>query len=266
VDNPTLDLFDGHLRSALRRITNTSLSDTQWLQASLPIKHGGLGMCQVCSLALPAFLASAASTSDLQSQILLASACTADTHFDTYLADWQAAHAPLSPLDPLLVKQSVWDKPGILSSHTTVVTAISDSCQTARFFAAAAPHSGDWLLALPVTSCGLRLTDEAVRVAVALHLSCSVYVAHTCRCGVLVDAQGIHGSVCKQASSRIARHQAINDVIARAITAAGVPVTKEAVGLARLDGKRPDGLTLIPWQGSTPMTWDVTVVSTLADS
>ena len=56
VDNPALDLFDGHLRSALSRITKTSLSDTQWLQASLPIKHGGLGIRQVCSLALPAFL------------------------------------------------------------------------------------------------------------------------------------------------------------------------------------------------------------------
>jgi len=62
----------------------------------------------------------------------------------------------------------------------------------------------------------------------------SVCVAHTCRCGALVDAQGIHGSVCKQALSKIARYQATNDVIARAITAAGVPVTKEPVGLTRL--------------------------------
>ena len=87
VDNPAFDLFDGHLRSALSRITNTSLSDKKWLHASLPIKHGGLGIRQVRSLALPAFMASAASTSDIQSQILLASACTADTHFDTCLAD-----------------------------------------------------------------------------------------------------------------------------------------------------------------------------------
>jgi len=107
VDNPALDLFDGRLRSALIRIINTSLSDTQWLQASLSIKHGGLGIRQVL-LVLHAFLASAASTSDLQSQILLASACTADTQFDTYLADWQVAHGPLSPSDPLPVKQSVW--------------------------------------------------------------------------------------------------------------------------------------------------------------
>jgi len=38
------------------------------------------------------------------------------------------------------------------------------------------------------------------------------------------------------------------------------------VGLTRQDGKRPDGLTLIPWKAGKPLTWDVTVVSTLAAS
>jgi len=33
-----------------------------------------------------------------------------------------------------------------------------------------AEHSGDWLLALPLASCGLHLDDEAVRVAVCLRL------------------------------------------------------------------------------------------------
>ena len=72
--------------------------------------------------------------------------------------------------------------------------------------------------------------------------------------------------MCKQAPGKIARHQAVNDTVARAISAAGVPITKEPVGLTRLDGQRPDGLTLIPWQGGKSLTWDVTVVSTLADS
>ena len=266
VDNPALDLFDGCLRSALSRISNTNISDTQWLQASLPIKHGGLGVRQVRSLALPAFLASAASTLDLQSQILSASSCTTDSHFDSYLSVWQAAHGSLSSSDPLPDKQSFWDKPGILSSRAIVEASISDPHQMARFLAAVAPHSGDWLLALPVSSCGLRLADEAVRVAVALRLGCSVCIAHTCRCGAVADAQGLHGLVCKQAPSKTTRHQAINDVIARAVTSAGIPVTKEPVGLTRLDGKRPDGLTLTPWQGGKALTWDVTVVSTLADS
>jgi len=45
---------------------------------------------------------------------------------------------------------------------------------------------------------------------------------------------------------------------------AGITATKEPSGLVREDGKRPDGLTLIPWQCGKSLAWDVTVVSTLA--
>ena len=41
---------------------------------------------------------------------------------------------------------------------------------------------------------------------------------------------------------------------------------KEPQGLSRDDGKRPDGLTLVPWQSGRSATWDVTVVHTLAAS
>ena len=47
---------------------------------------------------------------------------------------------------------------------------------------------------------------------------------------------------------------------------ADIPATKEPVGLMRLDGKRPDGLTLIPWQAGRSLTWDVTVAHTTAES
>jgi hypothetical protein len=41
---------------------------------------------------------------------------------------------------------------------------------------------------------------------------------------------------------------------------------KEPSGLSRSDGRRPDGLTQIPWQNGKALTWDVTVATTLADS
>ena len=47
---------------------------------------------------------------------------------------------------------------------------------------------------------------------------------------------------------------------------ADVPSTKEPAGLLRGDGKRPDGLTLVPWKRGRSLTWDVTVVDTLASS
>jgi hypothetical protein len=33
-----------------------------------------------------------------------------------------------------------------------------------------------------------------------------------------------------------------------------------------LNGKRPDGMALVPWIKGQPLVWDVTVVDTLADS
>ena len=36
--------------------------------------------------------------------------------------------------------------------------------------------------------------------------------------------------------------------------------------LSRTDGKRPDGLTLVPWQRGKSVTWNVTVTDTVADS
>jgi len=47
---------------------------------------------------------------------------------------------------------------------------------------------------------------------------------------------------------------------------AKILLTKEPSDLFRSDGKRPEGLTLIPWQRGLSLTWDVTVATTLADS
>ena len=81
VDNKHLAEFDNLLRSAVVNIANTNLSDDQWLQASLPISMGGLGVRRVTSLALPAFLASAASTKELQDTILSRTECNEDQFF-----------------------------------------------------------------------------------------------------------------------------------------------------------------------------------------
>jgi len=85
--------------------------------------------------------------------------------------------------------------PGITQVRQVVEESKLDAFQRAQFLAASAPHSRDWLLALPIASCGLRLDAEAIRVAVALRLSLDLGAPHTCRCGALVDACGQHGLV-----------------------------------------------------------------------
>ena len=266
VDHVALDKFDNLLRSAIGRITNCDLSDSQWLQATLTIKEGGLGVRRVASLALPAFLASAVSSLPLQDAILSSGCGQQDTFLAAYQTTWSSMYGP-PPVSSSLHKQSVWDKPGMLCDKARVVAGLNSERQKASFLAASSRHSGDWLMALPITACGLKLDDEAVRVAVALRLGLDLCGPHPCAlCSSPVDAWGTHAFVCKHAPGRISRHHVINDSFARAFASAGVPVKKEPSGLLLNDSKRPDGLTLIPWRAGKPLAWDVTVAATHADS
>jgi hypothetical protein len=264
-----LQKFDELLRECVCSITNTDLSDVQWIQASLPVKNGGLGVRRVSSLAPSAFLASAAGTRDLQDTILSKCDAPADSAVDDALAQWSVVHGQSGALPPVgsaSTKQQEWDKPSIAADVARLNASLPGRHHQARLLAVSAPHSGDWLHALPISSCGLRLDDEAVRIAVGLRLGAKLCEPHQCPCGAEVGPEGTHGLACKRSAGRITRHHALNDLVYRALGRANIPAVKEPVGLLRSDGKRPDGLTQIPWQTGKCLTWDVTVTDTLAES
>ena len=74
------------------------------------------------------------------------------------------------------------------------------------------------------------------------------------------------GCAVLQESGRVQRHAWLNDLIHGALIRAETPAVKEPQGLSSDDGKRPDGLTLVPWQSGRSATWDVMVAHTLATS
>ena len=58
---------------------------------------------------------------------------------------------------------------------------------------------------------------------------------------------------CKKSTQRHIRHSMLNDILWRAVKKALVPACKEPVSLSRIDSKRPDGATLVPWACGKPM-------------
>src|SRR6218665_3847401 len=163
-------------------------------------------------------------------------------------------------------KQRIWDRPLLERVMDEMADSLPSVSDQARWRAVTAPHAGDWLQAMPIASCGLKLDDEAVKVVVGLRLGTNLCEPQTFVCGQQVTAQGHHGLSCIRGFGRQARHGVINDVIYRALTKAGYPTVKEPPELVRSDGKRPDGLTLIPLRAGRSLDWDATVADTLAAS
>ncbi|GAU90677.1 hypothetical protein RvY_03058-2 [Ramazzottius varieornatus] len=66
-------------------------------------------------------------------------------------------------------------------------------------------NSGFWLHALPSSSLGNLLDNNALRVSVGIHLSAKVCRPHICHCGASVDQYGQYGLSCKFSGGRYSR-------------------------------------------------------------
>ena len=267
--SPHLEAYDSELRSTLSEVLNIDLEDdSSWLQASLPVGYGGVGIRRATQLAPSAFLASAAGSSVLTDRILPDRfRGTSYPEVDQALSEWSKGHDQPPPPSPEDKRQKAWDAPRVQESYDTLLDNAPDARSRARLLAVATRESGAWLHALPISAIGLRMDDDVIRTATGLRLGAPICRPHYCQhCHVEVDKLGTHGLSCVKSAGRHSRHAAINSIVQRSLAAAKIPSTLEPSGLFRSDGKRPDGITIAPWRFGRSLVWDVTCPDTYASS
>ena len=111
------------------------------------------------------------------------------------------------------------------------------------------------------------MDDDTVRVAVGLRWGAPLCRPHNCHhCVLEVDSLATHGLNCRWSEGRHYRHAALNDTVHRTLSAAKIPSRLEPSGLFCEDGKRPDGITLVPCKSRRLLVWDVTCPDTFAPS
>ena len=177
-----LSSFDCLQRSLLESICNIHLTDSAWLQASLPATFGGLGVRSAVMLAPSAFLASAAGCASLSQVILPERLHNQDSNVCTEaMLAWSSASpvAVVSPTGSDATRQKFWDLP-IIEGHFESLLATADSRGRARLLASKQKESGAWLTSPPVSALGLRMGNETIRTAVGLRLGASLCVPHYC--------------------------------------------------------------------------------------
>ena len=257
-----LRAIDDLIKSAFSAITNTQLTDESWRQARLPVRYGGIGIRTAEDISSSAFLASHYSSEDLVARILRPTNLDRQPVPEGALRCWQqkAPGAP-TPADPKA--QRMWDD-AVCKHEADALLAEADQVSRARLLAAREEGTGAWLHALPSPTLGTLMDDECTRITIALRIGAEVCQPHKCRCGRKVDRLGHHPLSCVYSAGRNPRHAALNDIIKRALTSAGIPCHLEPRGLDRGDGRQPDGVTIFPFRQGRPLTWDATCSDTYA--
>jgi hypothetical protein len=268
--NGELLRFDDFIRNTLQSLINVSLSDTAWDQASLPVSFGGLGIRKASDVALPAYISSTIASHDLVINLLpnqLHSMVGTKTEsFLSAIRVWEnktnsnACDTSYSP------RQKSWDKALMAVAKDRLLNDACDTLEKARLLAATSVNSGAFLNARPCSSIGTRLDNSTLRIAIGLRLGAPLCAPHICVCGQYVDCRGTHGLSCRQAAGRLSRHNSVNSLIKRALASAEIPSRLEPTALERNDGKRPDGMSLVPWKEGRCLVWDFTCPDTLATS
>ena len=171
-----------------------------------------------------------------------------------------------TPSPPAPPVQRIWDSQCCEVQADLLLDAAADVVDRARLLASRAPGSGDWLHALPLSSVGLKLDNATVRRFAGLRLGAPVVRPHICVWRAMVTADGHHGLFCRRGSGRHSRHNQINDLLCHAFVSSGTSATREPQGLCTSSGKRPDGVTQIPWSRGRCLAWDATCPNTFAES
>ena len=266
-----LQSWDEQLLSIVSRIMNIDFrpGDPAWLQATLAVGSGGLGFRSGLHLAPSAFLASAAGASALMQQLLpphLASISYCEQH--SALSVWHSSlpEETLPPTGCSRNKQKSWDKQRVDHVFHSLLHNCKDEVSKARLLAASCIQSGAWLNAPPVSSLGLRMSNDTIRIATGLRVGAAICQKHACAfCGMEVDQLGYHGLSCVSSQGRIVLHNSVNNVIyhwqqQKCLLAWSHPDCISA------DGNRPDGITVIPWSEGKFLVWDATCVDTFCQS
>ena len=104
-------------------------------------------------------------------------------------------------------------------------------------------------------------------MAAGLRLGLKLVESHRCPCGTVVTRDARHKLSCAlSASGREARHEAINDLISRALRQADVANAREPAGLSTREDFRPDGVTTGSWSRGKRLIWDASVKDVFATS
>ena len=214
-----LERFDSGQRQCLQMILGSSISDQSWIQATLPMRMGGLGLREATRTAPAAFLGSCRSTRSLAFHLISRDPQGLSLP-DSTLVGEDAAIREFNSLFESSVEEnySQHDLQNVLDNAlTNHIMANSSLRDQARLNTVRTPHAGSWLRAIPNPKLGLSMTKQECVTACKVWLGLPLFPPPCrgirCICGNVLDEFGDHLLGCGRRALRTKRHNALRDII-----------------------------------------------------
>lgn len=280
--------FDAMLRMALESVINCKVSDLQWVQVTVPIKHGGCGLPATKDVANAAFTANAIESReyvlrrlpDHAKELIDPQPEDGDPE-SRFTQQFMACFEQCKNIFISQVEENDKETPEEqwkqeITKHleqrtlqyffTNIMTKQGkrhikeqlnqDNTRTehAVFLSVAKQHTGDFLLACPKTAATTFLPHEFI-MALRIRLGCdlpNIPTRCTCRKQPYLDKKGIHLLLCKKGGAPIHRHDGIQNVIKALATSAGVQASsccKDVVVMNEAGGDNRRGDLMLPQCG-----------------
>jgi len=263
-----LKIFDEITHDSLASIAGTDLDKFSWLQATLPLSLGGIGISSAVSKARPAFLGSVAQSTKLLRQILKDPDAKPRAHFSSCLVEFNETLDDIEndmTLDMLMKDVNPQKTLSIevdKIAQKNLLAMVPDSAK-ARILSSASKHAGAWLTVAPNKFLYLNMHPIDFSICLRYRLGVSVHqegeMCPVCNEETL-DANGNHGVNCKKSGDMISRHNAIRDYLASQCQTAQLSPRTEVGDEGNL---RPGDVFLPRWAGIKPAAIDVSVVNPL---
>ena len=268
-----LRTFDSITRDALSKILGSTISDSQWLQARLPVAMGGLGLRAAEDHAPIAFASSLLSSQSLVRDLLGKDDDAAPPNLpQPVLERISAKQGEIASAESLVgVPQKLASLKVDQLNQSILLNHIAEEGEVremARLKSLGLPQAGVFLSVVPQPALGLHLRAPEFVPSLKYRLGIPVYSAEgPCpSCSAPSDRMGDHALGCAKHGDRIARHDQLRDVIFEAAASASLAPAREERHLLPGSAARPGDVMIRRWSDGKDGALDITVTGPLARS
>ena len=258
------------MRTATERIISTNLSNFQWKQATLPIKHSGLGLICATDLANAAFYHSVLSTINLQKEICKDAFCIDNEFFPRSSFEIAKNNMSTQHLEAL---NQIYNNSHLKKGTLTAViqeekfkALFSDGSATpldkARILSCSGPHSGAFLQVLPVPNIGTEINNQKMLTALKFRLGANQYGENNncVSCRSFNDIKGDHAVKCGGSKNeRVQKHDAVKNAIHKFARSAGYIAVCESKNTFSENRQIPGDVRIDLWKAGRTGLFDITI-------